>query len=231
MHTIPKRLISQERVYEMLIRLLATAVIVALAAPACGGSGRQKQPVDNVQPSAPSSTALASDGPLDLEEYYRSADALVLEATQRLQEVEEANSEGVAQFFRRGVNLEDMDDETAAAVGDLAATTFSGQRDLLESLVSEMGDLNVPPEVKHYHDEYVSAGAEIVEILTDTIEYVDGIGSQEELYDSAPEELGRSRQDEGERFEDACYALEEIADTNNVDTNLQCSIMSLALNP
>ena len=141
---------------------------------------------------------------LTLEEYFRRIQALSDEADERFEPLVEA----LNQEF-------DSEAEQIEATRDF----FNADIPILRDFGDALDDLDPPAEVEDPHEEAVAGMAELVEFLqdfTDQFTDVESTSELEELLD-APELEAASG-----RFDQACFDLQDIADVNDIDADLEC---------
>ncbi len=146
--------------------------------------------------------ACDDDDGLTLEEYFQQVEALDEELDERVEALdfpEEFASE----------------EEDALAFKDFFAAVVP----ILAELVDAIDDLDPPAEVEDAHNETVDSGREFVadaDELTNELADVGSSSELEELFDD-PEYVAAS-----DRFDQACFALQDIADANGIDVELTC---------
>ena len=154
--------------------------------------------------------ACGGDGELTLEEYFQRMDVLgndLEDESNRLgEEFEEAiegaeTEEEVIEPFR------DFFDRLAALFGDF---------------VSEVESIDPPSEVEDAHNEIVAVQAEGLELLEDLDERAQRAESASDFEELSAELEGPVFTDVSDRSEQACFALEAIADDNGIDVDLEC---------
>lgn len=141
---------------------------------------------------------------LTLEEYLRRIEALSDQADERFEPLVEA----LNQEF-------DAEPDRLEATREFFRADIPIVRDFLEGV----DDLEPPAEVEGPHEETVAAGAEFLEILEDFTDRITGVESTselEELLDDPELEAASGR------FEEPCFALQDIADANGIDVDLKC---------
>ena len=148
--------------------------------------------------------ACGDDDELTLEEYFQRVEGLSDEADERFEPLVEA-----------------LDQEFESEADQVEATRafFNADIPILRDFVDALDDLDPPTEVEDPHDEAVAGGAEMVEFLadfTDRFADVESTSELEELLD-APELEAAS-----DRFDKACFALQDIADANGIVVDLEC---------
>lgn len=143
---------------------------------------------------------------LTLEEYFQQLEALTATAEDRFVEFEAAS-----------------DVERAAAVSEedvLAALEdfYTNYQTLFTTTIDGLNDLNPPAIVEELHNEYVDASAEVAASLE---EVLNEFGDQDFATDlNLFEDTGLIQA--GERLVETCAALQDTADENEIDVDLDC---------
>lgn len=88
-----------------------------------------------------------------------------------------------------------------------------------DDLVTELETINPPSEVKSGHANFVSAMKDIRDATTGVIDRFDEFGSVDEVVQFLTTDLA----DVGQRADDACRALQAVADDNDIDVGLSCN--------
>ena len=148
-------------------------------------------------------------GALSLEEYFQELDTIQNEADERFVAQEEESGEPA-----EDASEEELADYAREAVGE----TVTIQRDAANAA----GDLDPPDEVEGPHNDLVDALQELtdaVQTVVDEIPDTLTMADLEGLY---------ARFDTPElnepfmAFDEACVALQSIADENEIDVDLEC---------
>ncbi len=146
--------------------------------------------------------ALGCDGNdedgLTLEEYFQQFEALGDKADEQLDALHETSS----QEF-------DSEDDELAAYRDFVIAGAKIQRDFIEAL----DDISPPPEAEAAHRELVQALPESSDLLVDRVMNADSFSELGESADPAFEVAI-------ERSDQACSALQDIADAYGIDVGL-----------
>lgn len=88
--------------------------------------------------------------------------------------------------------------------------------------VSELESIDPPPEVEDAHNEVVAVQAEGQELLEELNERAQRVESASDMEEVGAELEGPVFTDIADRSEQACFALEAIADENGIDVDLDC---------
>lgn len=150
-------------------------------------------------------TAVAcGDGGLSLDEYF-----------QRVDELDEATD----------AQLEELQDAFPGAYEQPAPTRdfFNAALPIFTHFVDALDEIDPPSEVEDAHNEAVASGRAFTEALEDFADRLAGVETSSELedlfseLDEDPEFTAAE-----ERFDAACFALQDIADANDIEIELDC---------
>ena len=144
---------------------------------------------------------------LTLEEYFQQLDALHDTADERSEELSEA--------FDVELAAAASEEDALAVLEDFLKST----RPLSSTFVDGLSDLNPPAAVEELHNEYVDGSAELVASIEEVIDRFDDLDGVADL-DGLFEESGFIQA--GERLDETCAALQDIADKNEIDIDLDC---------
>ncbi len=139
---------------------------------------------------------------LTLEEYFEQVEALDEELDERAEALE---------FTEEFASEE----EDALAFQDYFAAVIP----ILAEFVDAIDDLGPPAEIEDAHEEVVDSGRDFVadaEELTNELADVGSSSELEEVFDDPEYEAA------SDRFLQACFALQDIADANGIDVELTC---------
>lgn len=132
--------------------------------------------------------------------------------------------------------LERIGNDAEARVGAIevpaASEDFAASRDAFvvyfdelvgasDDAIAEVRDLDPPDEAADQHDTYVSALEELPGLVDDYRNRIAGAASRDELtaiVNDSPDII-----DATSRIGDACKALQDVADDNSIDVDLECS--------
>ena len=151
--------------------------------------------------------ACGGDGALSLEEYFREVEQLrgdVVRQSERLQD-----------GFDRAINLADSEEATVQAFRDF----FTDASAIFAEFVTDIDALEPPDAVADAHREAVEAFEDSQVAISNFSARLNQVESEAELdglfetFDSEPA---------FDRFEEACLALQEIADDNAIAVDLAC---------
>jgi hypothetical protein len=121
--------------------------------------------------------------------------------------------------------FEALDDECRAADAseeaqiEAARCFFDTSAEVFDESLDEIGALNPPAEAEDAHGEYLASGAEVSRFVEKFLEGPTGTGSVTELDEFLEDpEL----EEASERFDNACYVLQAVADENEIGIDLDC---------
>ena len=146
--------------------------------------------------------ACDGDGGLTLEEYFQQLETLDQDAEAGIEAL------GFPEEFA-------SEEERVLAIQDF----FAASVPIIANFVDAIDDLDPPTEAEDAHNEAVDAGRDFVieaEDLTNELADVESSSELEEVFD-APEYDAAS-----DRFDQACFDLQDIADANSIDVDLTC---------
>lgn len=147
---------------------------------------------------------------LSLEEYFRQMGAIA-------QELDE-NQSDLAEKYDEDVNAAADEEEMLR----LTAHFFEDGAEQTRAALDKVKKLNPPSEVRGEHKEFVAAGEALVALFPDVIQRARDAKSVKDIETLADELDGPPFSDAGNRSDEACFALQEIADANNIDVDLTC---------
>ena len=145
--------------------------------------------------------ACGGDG-LTLEEYFQQLEALDQDAEAGIEALE------LPEEFA-------SEEEQVAAFQDF----FAASVPIIAEFVDAIDDLEPPAEIEDAHEEAVDSGRDFVTEAEELTNELADVGSSSELVEvfDAPEYEAAS-----DRFDQACFALQDIADANGIDVDLTC---------
>ncbi len=146
--------------------------------------------------------ACDGDDGLTLEEYFQELETLDQDAEAGIEALEFPE-----EFASEAEQIEAFQDFFAAIIPILA------------EFVDAIDDLDPPAEVEDAHEEAVDSGREFVtdaEELTNELADVGSASELEEVFDDPEYEAA------SDRFDQACFALQDIAEANGIDVDLTC---------
>jgi len=133
------------------------------------------------------------------------------------------------EYFRRFEDITDaadtsMDRLVSEGVGeDIEATRdyFDSFDAILRQALNDVKDIHPPAEARAAHDEFVAGGAEMLasfEDFSDRLAEVESPSGLAALFAEPMPALDAAQQ----RVTDACLQLQEIADENGIEVDLEC---------
>lgn len=156
--------------------------------------------------------ACGDDDALTLEQYFQQIDALGNDLDDELNRLNEEFEETVEEA------------KTEEEVIDAFRDFLDPQPGLFEDFVGELESIAPPSEVEDAHNELVAIQAEGLELLEDLNERAQRVESASDV-----EEVGAELEEPAftaiaDQTEQACFALEAIADANGIDVDLECEL-------
>ncbi len=151
------------------------------------------------------------DGELTLEEYFQELGRLNASVEERVDAIYEA---AFAEFDE--ADFESLALEEQVRVFKDLADAFPP---VVDDFLDDAKDLDPPAEVEDLHNDLVRAGDALLEVFQDLAVQIDEVQSQAEL-DALTE--GGPSEAATERFDQACFPLQEIADENDIEVDLMC---------
>lgn len=150
------------------------------------------------------------DGSLTLEEYLRRFDALgedFLNDGDRLVE---------------DVRQAEEDAETQEEEADILRNFWARVSDRYEEAIADMGGLEPPPEAREAHSEWLAVQREATDFVGGLNDRAQRATSLDEIAELNSEFDGPIATDLSERGDAACLGLQDIADDNGIDVDLEC---------
>ena len=144
---------------------------------------------------------------LTLEEYFQQVEALKATAEERATEFEDA--------FDAELDAAASEEERLAVLED----NFTNIQPIFTAFVDGLNDLAPPAAVEELHKEYVDASAEFlasIEEVFSGLSDLEPAAGLESLFEDT--DLDQA----GVRFVETCAALQDIADENEIDVDLDC---------
>jgi hypothetical protein len=157
--------------------------------------------------AAIAATGCGGDGGVTTEEYFRQVESLIGDVEQQTQ-----------------VLADEWEQERATATSDeeqlgLARDFYDSLFSLIGPLRDELRDIEPPEEAEEAHDALVGVAEEFSSVWSDISGEVGAAASEAELGEILTDEEFASV---GQRFEQACFDLQRIADDNQIDVDLKC---------
>ena len=197
------------------------AIAALLLALACDGNGGGAPSVDetpagetapsgDISPPAdetPTDDGEGDDSELTLEEYFQQIDAIGDEADKRFEAL------SMDLFPEEGF---DSEEEEIQASRDLLDGADAINRDILDAL----NGIGPPAEAEFAHDEFADAVAELLEVgrsINGQLADVESVSELVKVVDESGLEAA------GDQAVQACFKLQEIADSNDIEAGLDCS--------
>jgi hypothetical protein len=183
------------RVHALL--LLASAVVVTSAA--CG---------DDDDSSGATTQTSTEETAVALSDYFMELDEIFEEADRNTEQ-----AQTIIASVPTGAPLQNR----VAALDDFLSETER----IFDRAVERLEELDAPPEVSEDHEEFLDAvhDASIIAAgLQDRLPEVASEADAEDLVTEFDEELAPVLAS----ADDACFSLQEVADSNDIDVNLSC---------
>ena len=154
--------------------------------------------------------AVACDGgePLSPDKYFQRLDKIRADASQRMAALEEEFTE---------VDAASTDEEQI----DKLRRFFDESASSLGALVDDLEGVDPPAEAEGPHVDLVQAqsdGVELVRSLADRLEDVESQSELEDVFDEVEADFDEIE----ERVDVACFALQTLADGNDINVDLDC---------
>ncbi len=146
-------------------------------------------------------------GALTIEEYFQQLQALNDATDEHSEELEEAFD---ADFLAAG---------SEEGVLQAFENFFTGSLPIFEDFIEGMEDLNPPAAVEDAHNQSVEGSVELLAVVQNVLAGLDDVDSTTDL-EALFEEEGFFTA--GERLDAVCFDLQEIADENEIDVDLDC---------
>ncbi len=172
--------------------ILIAAALLALVA-ACGGGGGG-----------------GGGDELTLEEYFQRMDVLGDDLEDEIDRLGEE--------FEEAIEGAETEEDVIEPFRDF----FDRLRARFEDFVVDLDSIDPPSEVEDAHNEIVAVQAEGLELLEDLDERAQRAESASDFEELSAELDGPVFTDVSDRGEQACFALEAIADENGIDVDLEC---------
>ena len=153
------------------------------------------------------SAVACGEDSLTLEEYFQQIIALTATADEGYAEFEDA--------FDAELDAAVSDEDMLVAFEDF----FKEIQPIFTTFVDGLNDLNLPAAVEELHKEYVDASAEFLASLEEVFNGLSDLGPAaglESLFEDT--DLDQA----GVRFVETCTALQDFADKNEIDIDLNC---------
>ena len=150
--------------------------------------------------------ACGDDGEtLTLEEYFQRLDAVDNEADERGQALEDE----FPQAFEEPKPTQEFINSLTALV-----------RDFVDSLEQ----IDPPAQVEDAHNDAAAAGTDFAQVLEEAAPQIEGVESASELEEMLGDLFAEDSEFAAadEQFTNSCVALQQIADDNEIDVDLEC---------
>ena len=149
-----------------------------------------------------SAAACGGGGAMSLEDYFKELDTIFGDIDAEFTDLED----GYPDLF--------VDPDETREYVDKAIP-------LVEGAVGDVRDLSPHEDAEDAHKEFLDAAEDVVEAYNTLAEELNDVESEEEI-DVVLTELDAEMSPVFQRFEDACFGLQGIADDNDLDVDLDC---------
>lgn len=154
--------------------------------------------------------ACGGGGGLSLEEYFTRMETISKEADQSSSDLE-------AQFNDDISGAKTEEDQLKIAAG-----YFADSADQSRAAFDKVKAVKPPKDVKKEHEEFVSAADELVKLFDEVVQRANDAKTTAGLEELAADLDKPPYSDANDRADAACFALQDIADKNNIDVDLTC---------
>lgn len=157
--------------------------------------------------------ALACNGEarLSLEDYLQRLETIRDDAT--------TQSDKLSQEFGEKIDQASTDDEELSALRDY----FAGSATLFSDRIDEIKGLNPPKDAEDPHNELLDAQSDGLELLRAYVSRLDDVESRAAAEKVFEDEFQDDLDKTSQRADDACRALQKLADDNGIDVDLGCA--------
>ena len=198
------------------ITLVSLSALLLLAA-ACGGDDDSTGSATDA-PTATEATATETDSgddggdgngaSADLDDYFTEVSKIALRTDTKLEQVGS-----------------DLQNATFADDAEEIATTqdaFQQVGETLELAILDFADLDPPPEAEDAHAEFIEKLQAALIVQSQFLADMEDLTTSAEL-DALAEEYNPDLAETDADFDEACLALQGIADGNGIDADLRCT--------
>lgn len=191
--------------------ILVSLSLLLLLAAACGGDDDSSSTATDAPTETDSGGDNGGDGndaSPELVDYFAEMDQIALRTDTRLEEI---GSELDGATFDS-----DADEITANRDG------LQQSGEAIESALLDMSDLDPPAEVEDAHGDFFDALNAVLQLFASMSADIDDVSTSAELEALSADysqDFGSADAD----FDEACLALQEIADDNGVDADMHCT--------
>ena len=189
------------------ITLIALSAILLLAA-ACGGDDDSPGTATDAPTETDSGGGDGNDASAELRDYFAEMDQIALRTDTRLEEI---GSELDGATFDS-----DADEITANRDG------LQQSGEAIESALLDLSDLDPPAEVEDAHADFFDALNAVLQLFAGMSADIEDVSTSAEL-EALSADYSQDFANADADFDDACLALQEIADDNGVDADMHCT--------
>ena len=90
-----------------------------------------------------------------------------------------------------------------------------------ETTMDAVADYEPPPEIESEHQDLIDAGNDVITLLGELAEGAEDVTTEDEL-DALIADFDAEISEANDAFDEACFALQDIADDENIDVDLRC---------
>jgi regulator of protease activity HflC (stomatin/prohibitin superfamily) len=154
--------------------------------------------------------ACGDDDELTLEEYFQQMDTLAADFEDEIDRLGEE--------FQEAADEAETEEEVIDDFHDFSDSLT----ELFEDFVADVEGIDPPSEVEDAHNELAAAQREGQDLLEELNERAQRSESVSDVEDWSAEFEGPVSTAISDRTEEACFALQAIADDNDIDVDLEC---------
>jgi hypothetical protein len=154
--------------------------------------------------------ACGGGGPPSLEDYFERLDGIRDDVSER--------SDALNQEFGDQLDAAPSEGEELRTVRGF----YDGFASLMRDAVDDLNGLSLPPEAQSLHDDFVDVQSDGLQLLADLVEELDGAASLSDAEDRFDERFVDAFGDISRREDEACFALQRLADDKDIAVDLEC---------
>lgn len=204
--------------------LMPIALVTLIGAAACGGDDDDatddtataeatatatEDSDSNDRTSTPRGTANGSDdSSADLQDYFDGVSEIAIRTDTTL--------EGI------GSDLQSATFANDAAEIEATRTAFQQAGETLELAILDFADLDPPDEAADAHAEFIDKLQAALAVQSQFLADMDDVTTSDEL-DALADDYSPDLTESDSAFDEACLALQQIADDNGAEADLRCT--------
>lgn len=166
--------------------------------------------VSLILPIVSLAAACGGGGELSLEEYFERLDA----AEDRSDEESNAAQEQLDEALSADKSEQEAIEGTRSA--------FNAFVRVIDDFLEDLEEIDAPAEAEEQHKEALAAGRQYAAALDDVVERLADADSGAELEETLLEFESEEFTAVDQRFTDSCFALEALAEENDIEEDLDC---------